>query len=126
MKSLTKKQQNAILETLTNEESRLRQVLEADAGDVEDLKSEWQERDSPSERNLRTVEWSQYSSLTEALAEIEAAKERLAEGLYGICETCEEAIPHQRLLVLPAARLCVACQGALEAESGLRERPATL
>ncbi|MDH3494296.1 MAG: TraR/DksA C4-type zinc finger protein [Acidobacteriota bacterium] len=126
MKSLTKKQQREIFETLSKEESRLRRVLEDDAGDVKDLQSGWQERDSPSENNLRTVEWSQFSSLTDALTEIEAAKERLKEGVYGICETCDEEISPQRLLALPAARLCVACQESAESQSGGRGRPVTL
>ena len=43
------------------------------------------------------------------LAEIDAAMGRLAEGQYGICTECDEAIPFGRLEVLPEARTCASC-----------------
>ncbi len=43
------------------------------------------------------------------LAEIDAALERLVAGRYGVCERCDHAIVEERLVALPAARLCVAC-----------------
>lgn len=45
-----------------------------------------------------------------ALAEIDAALDRLAAGAYGSCDRCAELIPQDRLEVLPAARLCTRCQ----------------
>ena len=54
----------------------------------------------------------------EALAEIRAAEGRLAAGTYGVCEECRRAIPAARLRALPTARLCVACEGVLEAAAG--------
>ncbi len=44
------------------------------------------------------------------LREVEAAQERLRDGVYGCCEECGEAIPFARLEAYPAARLCVADQ----------------
>lgn len=41
------------------------------------------------------------------LAEITAAQARLADGRYGVCETCHETIPDERLLAIPWARGCV-------------------
>jgi RNA polymerase-binding transcription factor DksA len=41
------------------------------------------------------------------LAEIEHALFRLAEGRYGMCETCRIPIPDERLEAEPAARFCV-------------------
>ena len=51
-----------------------------------------------------------------ALSEIDAALRRLEEGSYGLCESCAEPIPWERLEVLPMSRLCTPCQYL--AESG--------
>ena len=51
-----------------------------------------------------------------ALSEIDAALRRLEEGSYGVCESCAEPIPWERLEVLPMSRLCTPCQYL--AESG--------
>lgn len=43
------------------------------------------------------------------LAQVKAAIERIAEGDYGNCPSCDEDIPVARLKVRPEAVLCVAC-----------------
>ncbi|WP_225752643.1 TraR/DksA C4-type zinc finger protein [Actinotalea sp. Marseille-Q4924] len=43
------------------------------------------------------------------LAEVDAAEARLADGTYGTCERCGEAIPAGRLEARPTARTCVTC-----------------
>ena len=43
------------------------------------------------------------------LAEIDAARERLAAGRYGVCESCGERIAEERLEARPSARTCVRC-----------------
>lgn len=48
------------------------------------------------------------------LEEIDAAEERLANGTFGMCETCAKPIPFERLRALPATRLCVTCEEATE------------
>jgi DnaK suppressor protein len=45
-----------------------------------------------------------------SLEQITGALRRLADGTYGRCETCDTAIPVERLEALPHARLCVPCQ----------------
>jgi RNA polymerase-binding transcription factor DksA len=45
-----------------------------------------------------------------ALTEIEAALTRLRDGSYGKCGSCAQHISPDRLEVLPAAALCMACQ----------------
>jgi DnaK suppressor protein len=42
--------------------------------------------------------------------EIQAARGRLADGTFGICEDCEAEIPERRLAAIPWARRCVPCQ----------------
>jgi DnaK suppressor protein len=46
--------------------------------------------------------------LKEALEEVEAALQRLADGTYGRCERCGQEINPARLEAMPAARLCIA------------------
>jgi RNA polymerase-binding transcription factor len=38
------------------------------------------------------------------------AIERLDAGTYGVCESCAESIPAERLELFPAATTCVACK----------------
>lgn len=102
------------LEKLESEEKHIRKILLADAGDVEELQSDWQERDSAAERNLREVEWDQFISLQEQLSEIQDARQRLADGVYGICEDCGGEISAKRLAVVPTARKCIGCQEKAE------------
>ena len=52
-----------------------------------------------------------------ALAEIDAALDRLRRGSYGRCLGCGQAVLAERLEILPAAALCMRCQHAAEARS---------
>ena len=45
----------------------------------------------------------------EQLVDLDLALERLERGDYGRCEVCGEAIPVERLDILPAVRTCVGC-----------------
>ena len=51
---------------------------------------------------------------TAELAAIDAALERLAQGLYGQCQDCGITIPEARLNAYPMALRCVNCQSAAE------------
>jgi RNA polymerase-binding protein DksA len=42
--------------------------------------------------------------------QIQQALERLANGAYGVCISCGEAIPQGRLEIIPYAAHCVVCQ----------------
>jgi len=44
-----------------------------------------------------------------ALAEIDAALDRMERGTYGQCVTCGRPIPEDRLEVLPMTPLCMPC-----------------
>lgn len=54
----------------------------------------------------------------EKLRKIETALERLRDGTFGYCETCEEPIPRRRLLAIPWADHCVPCQERLNELAG--------
>jgi RNA polymerase-binding transcription factor DksA len=43
------------------------------------------------------------------LAEVAAARERLSEGTYGVCEVCGRPIAVARLEARPVARTCITC-----------------
>lgn len=43
------------------------------------------------------------------LAEVDAARARIADGSYGVCAVCGRPIPPARLEARPTARTCVAC-----------------
>jgi len=49
-------------------------------------------------------------SLRDAVADIDAALTRLANGTYGTCMDCGVDIPHERLEVRPQATRCLGCQ----------------
>jgi RNA polymerase-binding transcription factor DksA len=57
------------------------------------------------------------------LGEIDAALERLRDGVYGSCERCTEPIQWERLEVLPTARLCTPCQSLVESGRSRNQRP---
>jgi RNA polymerase-binding transcription factor DksA len=46
---------------------------------------------------------------TSALAEVDGALARIAEGRYGFCVNCAERITDERLDVLPMTSLCMSC-----------------
>lgn len=46
--------------------------------------------------------------------EIEDALDRMRQGSYGICQSCESPIGPERMLSQPSARLCLDCQSAQE------------
>ena len=48
------------------------------------------------------------------LEHIEAALERIEEGVYGFCLECEAKIPKARLNAIPYTPHCVKCAGKLE------------
>jgi len=85
-----------------DERSILRDRSDATADDEHDpegstLSGEWARIDA-----LRRV-------ATAERADIDAALARVDAGTYGVCERCGRAIPRERLLARPMARLCVAC-----------------
>ncbi len=46
----------------------------------------------------------------QAIRDIEAAKAGLKDSTYGLCKSCQAPISFTRLLVLPTAQRCLACQ----------------
>lgn len=85
---------------------RREQLLEARMFRLEQL--------AASERELaalppQSVERALHMAATTALAEIDAALDRMERGVYGQCVICARPIPEDRLDVLPMAPQCMAC-----------------
>lgn len=59
---------------------------------------------------LRSQDVAIVRRLVEELAQVEAAQRRLPNGDFGVCEECGAAIGLQRLLAVPHATRCIACQ----------------
>lgn len=60
------------------------------------------------------------------LKQVDEALEKIKNGKYGICATCDQPIPEARLDVLPFAEFCVECLSKIENETqtptnGLRD-----
>jgi DnaK suppressor protein len=56
------------------------------------------------------------------LKAIEDAIDRIGEGSYGVCESCESEIAEGRLQAMPFTRLCVQCQADRETEAKQNRR----
>jgi len=52
--------------------------------------------------------------LAERAKRLQIALTRVADGEYGVCAECGTSIPRKRLLAVPDATTCVACQERLE------------
>jgi DnaK suppressor protein len=68
------------------------------------------------------------SRLMEQARRLRVALTRLDDGEYGVCSECGARIPQKRLLAIPDAATCVACQDRLEhyttsAKGKTRPRP---
>lgn len=54
------------------------------------------------------------------LQALEAARERLASGTYGICQSCGNPIAAERLDALPAATTCIQCANRADSRTPRR------
>ena len=76
-----------------------------DVGDIYDLATNERDR----ELNLLMSDRER-----DKLNEIDDALVRIDDGTYGTCEECGTDIPKKRLIIMPFARLCVACKAEVE------------
>lgn len=57
------------------------------------------------------------------VADIEAALDRIKQGVYGVCVDCDGVIDAGRLDAYPTAKRCVECQ---RIKDGVKQRPPTI
>jgi RNA polymerase-binding protein DksA len=67
---------------------------------------------------LATVDIAEVQRDVAELRELNAARTRLAAGVYGVCADCGADIALQRLEARPTAIRCTDCQARAEARSG--------
>ena len=68
------------------------------------------------ERELNTRNLERGSNV---LRDVQAALDRMADGMYSTCLDCGEEISKKRLLAVPWATLCVPCQERADRNPGL-------
>lgn len=120
MKHLTETQLKSL-------EARLSEVRREILGDVEKSKAHSKEIGDDGIQDIADMAADSYSRQVlmdlgererERLREVEAAFERIREGMYGICEESDEPIPYSRLEAIPYARYTVAAQNEMERRGG--------
>jgi DnaK suppressor protein len=97
-----------VLREISNDLKQGREGAKDEGMDTYDLASE--ERD-------REISFILTDREREKLQAIQEALERVDDGSYGICESCESEIAEGRLEALPFSRLCVNCQAEREREA---------
>ena len=82
--------------------------------DTANDEGDWAQVDISEDLSLQRL-----SAQRKLMYNIDEAIRKIAEGTYGICEDCGDEISEKRLLVLPAATLCVDCQESREQAEAL-------
>jgi len=70
--------------------------------------------DNASNRTLNQLVHEATRHTATQLRVVKRALAKFADGSYGLCENCGEAIGYSRLNARPEARLCIVCQTRLE------------
>jgi DnaK suppressor protein len=106
---------DAIRENLESQRDRLvEQLDELGATPSGDLKSDLNYGDGFADAAAVTAERTERLGLVDTLKgqldEVYRALERIAEGTYGVCDSCGQEIPPARLEARPESTLCVDCK----------------
>ena len=105
-----KEKRNKILSNLEIASSEVPVISSRGIGDESDYASLFQgynTNQSISKKQIKMLE------------EIDLSLEKIEDGTYGICESCDEPIPIERLKVKPFARYCIICREEIEKREGL-------
>jgi DnaK suppressor protein len=105
MRQILIKRRDALRTALAGDLSLLKELRAQTAGDVVDAALDSAQDEISSQ--LAEVE-------SRELAYIENALQRMRDGQYGTCESCQQPIPMARLNALPYATLCIDCQREAE------------
>lgn len=127
MARLSEAQLHDIEERLAEREaelqSRVREAKEAQADRPRASRTHVEDLGEAGEQRFRNgIEHVELLRDQEELADIAAARERIANGDYGECIDCGQDIAPERLAAQPTASRCVICQGAYEKKHGTNLR----
>lgn len=89
----------------------IRGSLELQLREREELIRDLAPRAAP---NVDPVAWATTAATRKVVNRIQAALDRLADGSYGRCVHCGDAIAAGRLEVLPYGEACIGCQHLVE------------
>ena len=100
---------NKIFANLAQEDEEFREIFEdKDPKDLADIAAEDIDRNT-----LEALEAQELNRLNK----IDSALARIKNGKYGICMSCSEKIPLERLEAIPYALLCIKCKSSEERKS---------
>ena len=102
-----------LLEEIRHDLKQGREASKVEGMDTYDLASEERER----EINFILTDRDRGK-----LQAIEDALDRIGDGSYGVCESCDQEIAEGRLQAMPFTRLCVQCQADRETEAKQNRR----
>lgn len=71
--------------------------------------------DLGSDRAASDISLGYREAASSEIQDIDEALQRIGEGAYGLCDTCDKPIPKERLEAIPYARLCLLCKRLEEA-----------
>jgi DnaK suppressor protein len=97
---------------LLSERSALRQQLEelgVSDDDVPGLTYDSNFADTSQVTAERGENAALVASLSEHLASVDRALQKVDDGSYGVCEKCAQPIPEARLEAMPISRFCMNC-----------------
>jgi DnaK suppressor protein len=126
-RAMTQRQLKPLLRALERREQDLRSSIaeERRRTDVEDYEQlegvVGDEADRAFVEAAIDIETGRVEQQVKELREIEAARERVAQGTFGVCVDCDGPIEYQRLRIYPPAVRCAECQTLYE-DPGARSR----
>lgn len=131
MNTLDKNTTHSLKTRLLAREAEMLAEIEAGQEAVDDatsvdMKEVSDLEDQASKRERTTVQDAEVQRDSNELADVRAALARLTDGSYGTCIDCGQPIEPQRLVAMPAAARCIACQTQFEAHAipaSLTRRP---
>ncbi len=86
-------------------------IEDGEARDVSDVSSfSTHLADLGSDRASSDLSLGRQESASGEIREIDEALERIRDGSFGLCETCDKPIVRERLEAIPYARLCLPCK----------------
>jgi len=125
--TITQRQLKPLLEQLARREQDLRariaeEMRRTDTEDYEQLDGVvGDDADRAFVETAVDIETGRVEQQMKELREIEAARERVAQGTFGICIDCSGAIEYERLRIYTPAVRCAECQTLYE-DPGARSR----
>ena len=123
----TKKASEGKFEEIRKDLEKQKALLLAESGEIIVGGLNPSTENLPDMNDQATAEADQYFLLRlrereqKLLKKIDEALERIANGTFGICESCGEDIAYKRLKARPVTTLCIDCKTKQEEEEKIRE-----